>query len=330
MRNLIRVFCLITLLCTFDEAAATSGCPIAAPLAQPPLDTGGLTLDFRRWLEHQGLNHWNFARDDLQGGSFGGRYLAEDPIRQQPVILVHGNSDRALGTQDGEPLGWSVTLHYLLSQGYTPAELYATTWGPADPAKAGEQVHSWEHLSRLRAFIEAVLAYTGAEKVDVIAHSMGVTLVRKAIKGGPVEDPKTGKTLDLGPPLTQRVDSFVGIAGANLGLTSCFWGTWAYPTCSDESGFFPGFSLFGGVRGVSDFLAELNLGEGFEGEHIYSIWSRDDQLVGYGGLVYGRQTSRIPGQDGEAVFSGYPYGHFCVRDLSAPIQLQMIREHRAP
>lgn len=330
MRAAIRVFFVALLLVTANEAGAAAGCPIAAPLAAPPLDTQGLTLHFRRWLEQQGLDHWNFARDDLDGGSFGGRYLAEDPVRHQPVILVHGNSDRALGTEDGVPLGWSTTLRYLLSQGYTPAELYATTWGPADPAKATEQVHSWEYLSRLRAFIQAVLAYTGAEKVDVIAHSMGVTLARKAIKGGPADDPKAGTTRDLGPPLTARVDSFVGIAGANLGLTSCFWGTWAYPTCSDELGFFPGFSLFGGVRAISDFLAELNAGEGFEGRHVYSIWSRDDQIVGYGGLVYGRQTSRIPGQEGEAVFNGYPYGHFCVRDLTAPVQLQMIRDHRAP
>lgn len=330
MRALVRIFCLLMLLAVsaLTDARAAAGCPLAAPLTTPLPDTGGLTLHFRRWLEQQGLSHWNFPRDDLEGGSFGGRHLAEDPIRQQPLVLVHGNSDRALGMKDGAPLGWSATLRYLLSQGYTPAELYATTWGPADPAKASEQIHSWEYLIRLRAFIEAVLAYTGAEKIDVIAHSMGVTLARKAIRGGPLEDPKTGTTRDLGPPLTQRVDSFVGIAGANLGLSTCFWGAWTAPTCSDELGFFPGFSLFGGVRGLSDFLAELNSTEGFEGARVYSIWSRDDQIVGYGGLVYGRQTSRIPGQDGEQVFSGYPYGHFCVRDLTAPVQLRMIRDHQ--
>ena len=31
--------------------------------------------------------------------------------------------------------------------------------------------------------MEAVLAYTGAEQIDVISHSMGVTLSRAIIKG---------------------------------------------------------------------------------------------------------------------------------------------------
>ena len=37
---------------------------------------------------------------------------------------------------------------------------------------------------KVRKFIEAVIEYTKADKVNVIAHSMGVTLSRGAIKGG--------------------------------------------------------------------------------------------------------------------------------------------------
>jgi pimeloyl-ACP methyl ester carboxylesterase len=295
-----------------------------------PLADAGLTPHFRRWLEQQGLTDYDFPRDDLRGGSFGGRLSNDDAVRHQPVVFIHGNSDQAVGTKDNTPLGWSATIRFFLAHGYTPAELYATTWGPADPAEAVKQVHSWEHLSRVRAFIVAVLAYTGADKIDVVSHSMGVTLARKAIKGGPVKDPDTGQRRDLGLPLTDRVDAFVGIAGANWGLTNCYLAVWTAPTCSSDFGFFPGYLGFGGVWGISRFISELNDAEHFEGDRVYSIWSTKDQVVGYGGIVNGRYTSRIPGQDAEMVYHGYPYGHFCTRDLSAPLQLQMVREHQGP
>ena len=311
------------------SSAGPRGCALGEPLVEPQAQAG-LTPHFRDWLERQGLGDYDFPRDDLEGGSYGGRVSDDDPVRHQPVVFVHGNSDQALGMHEEIPLGWSASLRFFLAQGYTPAELYATTWGPADPAKAAEQVHSWRYLSRLRAFLEAVLAYTGASKIDVVAHSMGVTLARKAIKGGPVDDPETGRRQDLGPPLTDRVDTFVGIAGANRGLSNCFIAVWTAPTCSSDSGFFPGYLGFGGVWGVSRFLSELNDDAHFEGDRVYSIWSTNDQLLGYGGVVYGRYTSRIPGQDAEKVFHGYPYGHFCTRDLSAPVQLQMVREHQVP
>ena len=48
-------------------------------------------------------------------------------------------------------------------------------------------------------------------------------------------------------------------------------------------------------------------------------------LIGFGGLVYGSYDSRIPGQDGEKIYSGYPCGHICVCDLSAYVQVEMIR-----
>ncbi len=283
----------------------------------------GLSAHFRRWLDANGLGSYDFPRDDLAGGSFGGKRAEDDPVARQPVVFVHGNSDRALGWERG-PIGWTAVIDYFLVNGYGPAELFATTWGPANPGRAGEQTHSFANVARVRAFIEAVLAYTGAEKLDLIAHSMGVTLARKAILGGEL----AGK--DLGPPLSDRIDTFVGIAGANLGLTACYQAVESQPTCSAEDGFYPGrLSLFG-ISGTSDFLAHLNAEPGYEGEHVFSIWSRADQLIGFGNLVYGEPTSRIPDQDAEKVYASAPYGHFCVRDLSAPVQLEMIRHHRVP
>lgn len=320
------LLCLI-LLTSSPARAFEAGCPISADFdwsGFPAVDTGGLSPHFRSWLEANGYGNRDFARDDLPGGSYGGRASDADTPVHQPVIFVHGNSDRAVGTIDGIPVGWNAVIRQFLANGYKPAELYATTWGAANPDLAGEQVHSFEHVQRIRTFIAAVLDYTGAQRVDLIGHSMGVTLSRKAIRGGLLD----GR--DLGPPLSGRVDTFVGIAGANRGLATCFWAESEYPTCSDEGGFFPGYVTFMGVTGEADFLDDLNDDLGYEAAHVFSIWSRADQLVGFGGLVYGSYTSRIPGQDGEMVYSGYPYGHFCVRDLSALVQLRMIRNHRVP
>ena len=41
-----------------------------------------------------------------------------------------------------------------------------------------------EYIMYIRKFIEAVLEYTGADEIDVISHSMGVPLSRRALKGG--------------------------------------------------------------------------------------------------------------------------------------------------
>lgn len=72
----------------------------------------------------------------------------------------------------------------------------------------------------LRKFTEAVLAYTKADKIDVIGHSMGVTLGRRVIKGGRVNSAEN--PFDLGHSLAGNVDVFIGIAGANWGLVTCY------------------------------------------------------------------------------------------------------------
>ena len=49
---------------------------------------------------------------------------------------------------------------------------------------------------------------------------MGVTFGRQAIKGGRVQvDNST--SINIGVPLTQFVDTFVGISGGNYGIAFC-------------------------------------------------------------------------------------------------------------
>ncbi|RMH69234.1 MAG: lipase [Gemmatimonadetes bacterium] len=308
-----------------NEPAITDLPPVKTDSPQTAI-AEGLTPHFQNWLSANGYGEFDFARTDLDGGSFGGKLTASDPVTNQPVIFIHGNSDKALGDVFGQT-GWTESVDYFQSQGYTSAELYGTTWGPANAALSAYQYHSREYLTFVRAFILAVKEYTGADHVDVITHSMGVTLARKAIKGGSGYDLLDGGYYNLGSPLT-FVDTFVGIAGANLGLVSCYLSGGSTPTCANTNGLYPGYLWWGmGPYGVSDILEDINATSGYEGDYVYTIWSTVDEVIGYGGVVYGDYTSQIPGQDGEKVFYSAPYGHFNVKDLTGYYQWRMVKYH---
>jgi pimeloyl-ACP methyl ester carboxylesterase len=294
-----------------------------AELVNPP----GLTSHFRTWLTNNGYGGDNFARTDLSGGSYGGKASDADAVTKQPVIFIHGNSDRALSYGSTSLTGWTASINAFEAAGYRPRELYATTWGPANAAYSSQQYHSKTNVMRVRRFIEAVLAYTGAAKVDVIGHSMGVTLARKAIKGGWASDAANGGDYYVGGSLTSRVDTFVGIAGANRGLVACYQTGPSTPTCGSTNGLYPGYWNGVGVSGRSNFLQDLYSGSGYEGAYRYSLFSTEDNVIGYGNVVYYEYTSRIPGQTGERVFTSSGYGHNDTKDRTGAIQVRMVRDH---
>ncbi|MBX7220158.1 MAG: lipase [Blastocatellia bacterium] len=286
--------------------------------------TTGFTTHFRTWLQANGYGSYNFERDDLVGGSYGGKASSADTVVNQPVIFIHGNSDKAVGSTAGQT-GWTASIDYFLAQGYKTSEVYATTWGPADPLLSPYQYHSKTYLTKIRAFIQAVKAYTGATKVDVVCHSMGVTLARKAIKGGSANDALEGGAYNLGSSLTSSVDTFVGIAGANWGLTSCYQTNGSTPTCAVTNGLYPGY--YYGPLGLSNILTDINATSHYEGTYVYTIWSTVDEVVGYGSIVWGQYTCQIPGQNGEKRYTAAPYGHFNCKDLTPYYQLRMVKYH---
>ncbi len=316
--------------CGSNDTAAMPAAPLLGT-QRVSLSADQLTPHFRTWLVAHGYGGFHFERSDLEASSFGGKQDDADPIAHRPVIFVHGNSDRALGTPP-DLTGFVASRDYFLKNGYSAAELYATTWGPADPARKLEQYHSRLYLTQVRAFIEAVRAYTGAAKVDVIAHSMGVTLARKAISGGRASDSLDGGRYDLGPRLGY-VSTFIGIAGANQGLYGCYLTGATTPACGATNGFYPGYLIgFLGPYGVSEILQNVNSATHYEANYVYSIWSSDDEIINahlpLGGLVYGKYTSQIPGQDGEKRYSSYSHNEN--KDLTSAVQLEMLRFHRVP
>jgi len=95
-----------------------------------------------------------------------------------------------------------------------------------------------------------VIAYTGATKINVISHSMGVTLGRRVIKGGQVN--ASPIQFNLGPSLANKVETFIGIAAANWGLVNCYLMP-LFETCNNLNGYYPGYAI--GPMGLSSFFS---------------------------------------------------------------------------
>ena len=105
--------------------------------------------------------------------------------------------------------GKSVKQRFL-NAGYSMQELWAISYNgkstkqlpPSSQCRTNVQVN----LSDVTAFVKAVVAYTGAQKIDIISHSKGVVLVR---------------TMMAEPDIAGLVENFVGIAGPNHGTSVC-------------------------------------------------------------------------------------------------------------
>lgn len=284
----------------------------------------GITSNFHDWLNNHGFAEYDLDRIDLEGGSFGGMASSTDCAIKQPVIFVHGNADRCVG---GLIDGWQESINYFKTKGYRSSELYCTSYGPGSVLASSNYYHSKDFIMRIRKMVEAVKEYTGADKVDIIGHSMGVTLARKAVKGGWANDLLAGGDYYIGPALTSSVDTFVGIAGANQGLTACYLTGPSTPGCGSTNGFYPGYMFWGILFGQSEFLKELNLGSQFEGDYRYSLWSTVDEVVGGGCLVWWKNTCQLPGQTGDKSFNSYPYGHIGLKDKTGYYQYRMVHDH---
>jgi pimeloyl-ACP methyl ester carboxylesterase len=125
------------------------------------------------------------------GGGGGG-------VTRTPVIFVHGNTVSARY--------WLPARRHFLEAGYTPDELWAPGYGWDNVRYFDSADLSVRSLDR---FVTAVLRYlsekSGREihQVDIIGHSLGVTLVRQWMKQ---------------ENAYHKVRNFIGACGANDGV----------------------------------------------------------------------------------------------------------------
>lgn len=204
------------------------------------------------------------------------------------VVLVHGNT--------GSPSDWNNTYNLLKNKGYKSSEIFRPNWGSKSCAACNN--HSGSEETPVKNAINSAISASCTGKIDVIGHSMGVTLAaQQIIKNGKVS----------------KVDSFVGVAGAYRGLLSCG----VYPanvwnsTCGSQ-----------GLSVSSPFLDWL-YGKKIA-SRVYSIKSWADQVVCSTGscLVYGKHSSQIQGERGSYT---YNYGHFGLQKYTSSKQYDLIK-----
>jgi pimeloyl-ACP methyl ester carboxylesterase len=138
---------------------------------------------------------------------------AAGPVARTPVIFLHGNNDTPFPT-DCNPFGRIHNVaEFFAAHGYSPSELWGLGYQgdqcdlAAMPTNRSGFAHSTAaNVPDLRRFVDAVLEYTRARQVDIVAHSLGVTLAREWMRQ------------DHAQHVVRR---FVAIDGPNHGIVNC-------------------------------------------------------------------------------------------------------------
>jgi triacylglycerol lipase len=152
-----------------------------------------------------------------------------------PILFVHGWSSSAST--------WNTMIGRFEKDGYPKSHLSAYSYNTSQSNKTSA-------ANEVKPRIESLLKATGAEKVDIIAHSMGSLNSRWYIKflGG-----------------ESKVDEWVSLGGPNHGTNTAFF---CFSTACTE------------MRPGSTFLSELNAGDETPGSVNYGTWwSPCDEII---------------------------------------------------
>lgn len=152
-----------------------------------------------------------------------------------PILFVHGWSSSAST--------WNTMIGRFEKDGYPKSHLSAYSYNTSQSNKTSA-------ANEVKPRVESLLAATGAEKVDIVAHSMGSLNSRWYIKflGGEA-----------------KVDEWVSLGGPNHGTNTAFF---CFSTACTE------------MRPGSTFLNELNAGDETPGSVNYGTWwSPCDEVI---------------------------------------------------
>ena len=179
-----------------------------------------IPIDYQADLCKDASPHWQ----DLGVGGWGGGECPPGHTPRVPVVLVHGNtSDAWFWRAEAESGDGSLVnvRQKFLDAGYCANELWGISYaGEASPRGSygsGYTTYVEINAEETYQFLRAVMDFTGSGQVDVVGHSLGATLLRKAM------------FLHRNDPPASNPYSFVRravmIAGGNHGTTGCRLGT---------------------------------------------------------------------------------------------------------
>ncbi len=179
---------------------------------------------------------------------------AAGPVVHTPVIFLHGNNDTPFPTACN-PFGRvQAFAQNLADRGYATSELWALGY-QGDQCNLGTDQTNRSRIAHtvaanvpdLSRFVQAVLAYTGAKEVDIVAHSLGVPLAREWMRQ------------ENAHRLVRRM---VAIDGPNHGIINCSPNPLNYFQAPAAGGFTPNSEVckeFGSPD--TPFLKRLNRGD---------------------------------------------------------------------
>jgi pimeloyl-ACP methyl ester carboxylesterase len=189
---------------------------------------------------------------------------ASGRVKRVPVIFLHGNNDTPFPTSCN-PFGYiHNAAQYFVDRGYRLPEVWGLGY-------QGDQCDLQQEITRksgvghgtmagvelLRKFVHEVLAYTHADQVDIVAHSLGVTVAREWMK--------QDRAYEL-------VRGLVAIDGPNHGIINCSPSPANFYQLAEQGGFVPNSSIceeYGSDH--TQLLSALNRGDETPGPTRYLV-----------------------------------------------------------
>lgn len=237
---------------------------------------------------------------------------AAGPVSRTPVIFIHGNNDTPFPTACN-PFGrMQAFAQFLADSGFSTSELWGIGYEGdqcdlvADQPRRSSIAHTnAANVPDLRRFVTAVLKFTGAKEVDIVAHSLGVTIAREWLRQDHAY---------------RSVRRFVAIDGPNHGIINCSPNPLNYFQLPGQGGFTPQSEVCVELGSPNTpFLKRLNEGDDTPGPTVYLVIRNADTSFVY----FDKQDGLIPPVPAEDSF-GQPtdFSHSAV--LRGARQLDLV------